>query len=114
MTAAMIALTKAAPRVNWLELVANGIRLAEPAWEVAWAPQADKNKRMWLRISDVFARDENQKVIDALRKHFDDAGRPAVDGYNFPESIVLVRQNFASAFLVSRHVDGTAEMNHLF
>jgi hypothetical protein len=75
---------------------------------------------MWLHISDVFAvkdeaddddkkksndddktkrkdleerrklRDQNQKVIDTLRKHFDDAGRPAVDGYRLGESAQAV------------------------
>jgi hypothetical protein len=34
--------------------------------------------------------------------------------YNYPESIALVRQNFASAFLISRHVNGTAEVHHWF
>ncbi|KAJ7821195.1 hypothetical protein B0H14DRAFT_2599406 [Mycena olivaceomarginata] len=106
------------PRVDWLELYADGIRLAEPAWEVAWAPQADKDKCMWLHIADVFdikggeakegqekdadkpkrndpderkkKREGNQKVIDALRKVFDDAGRPTVDGYRLGESAQAV------------------------
>ncbi|KAJ7327543.1 hypothetical protein DFH08DRAFT_967969 [Mycena albidolilacea] len=121
------------PRVDWLELYADGIRLAEPTWEVAWAPQADKDKRMWLRIADVFdikegeaqekdadklkkndpderkkKREGNQKVIDALRKVLDDAGRPTVDGYRLGDSaqavIVLAYPAHVDAFLRSKTV----------
>jgi hypothetical protein len=97
------------PHVNWLELITDSIHSAEPTWEVVWAPQANKDKWMWLHISDVFAVkdeiddndnktkrkdleerrkqcDQNQKVIDTLCKHFDDAGRPTVEGYRLGKS----------------------------
>jgi hypothetical protein len=119
------------PHVDWLELIADGIRLAAPAWEVAWAPQADKDKWMWLRISDIFAvkeetddddektkrrdledrrkqRDKNKKVIDTLRKHFDDAGRPVVNGYRLGESaqavIVLAHPAHVDAILRTKTI----------
>ncbi|KAJ7343260.1 hypothetical protein DFH08DRAFT_962384 [Mycena albidolilacea] len=126
------------PCVDWLELIADGIHSAAPAWEVVWAPQADKDKRMWLRISDVFAvkdeaddddkkksnddnktkrkdpedrrkqRGQNQKVIDTLRKHFDNAGHPAIDGYRLGESaqavIVLAHPAHVDAVLCATSV----------
>ncbi|KAJ7816163.1 hypothetical protein B0H14DRAFT_3744213 [Mycena olivaceomarginata] len=107
------------PRVDWLELIADGIRSAQPTWEVAWAPQADKDKRMWKSDDDDKTkrkdpeerrkqRDQNQKVIDTLRKHFDDAGRPAVDGYRLGESaqavIVLAHPAHVDAVLRAKTV----------
>jgi hypothetical protein len=86
---------------------------------------------MWLCISDVFAvkeetdddegktkrrdleerrkqRDENQKVIDALRKYFDDASRLAVDGYRLGEStqavIVLAHPPHVDAVLRTKTI----------
>ncbi|KAJ7368522.1 hypothetical protein DFH08DRAFT_947426 [Mycena albidolilacea] len=126
------------PRVDWLELIADSIRSAAPAWEVAWAPQANKDKQMWLCISDIFAvkdeadndnkkksnnnnktkrrdpeeriklHNQNQKVIDTLRKHFDDAGHPAVDGYRLGKStqavIVLAHPAHVDAVLRTKTI----------
>ncbi|KAJ7775226.1 hypothetical protein B0H14DRAFT_2631883 [Mycena olivaceomarginata] len=92
---------------------------------------------MWLRIADVFdvkegevkegqdkdvdkqkrndpderkkKREGNQKVIDALRKVFDDAGHPTVDGYRLGESaqavIVLAYPAHVDAVLRAKAIE---------
>jgi hypothetical protein len=67
----------------------------------------DKTKRKDLEERRK-QRNQNQKVIDTLRKHCDDAGRPAVDSYRLGESaqavIVLTHPVLVDAVLRAKTV----------
>ncbi|KAJ7015870.1 hypothetical protein C8F04DRAFT_914980, partial [Mycena alexandri] len=85
--------------------------LAPTGWEVSWAPQIEgKDKRMWLRVAEVFEekqsegaedKKKNDKVIAAVRKVFDNAGQHTINAFKSGTGIIVT-------FALPAHVDQAA------
>ncbi|KAJ7166149.1 hypothetical protein C8R46DRAFT_294809 [Mycena filopes] len=83
------------PRVDILEEWLEAIRLRKPEWECVWAPQHDKDKRMWVRVQDVWDdkekdRDADDKVISTLRKAVNETVGPTNDGFRMGTHAILI------------------------
>ncbi|KAF7362204.1 hypothetical protein MVEN_00566600 [Mycena venus] len=86
---------KGEPRVDLLQEWADALAERSPFWEVCWAPRGDgRDRRMWVRVSEVFATEgtkgvkdpSEEKVISTIRTGFDDAGFQTMDGYRLGQS----------------------------
>ncbi|KAJ7197671.1 hypothetical protein C8J57DRAFT_1637236 [Mycena rebaudengoi] len=104
---------KAEPRTDLLTIWSDAI-IACTAWEVAWAPQVEgKDKRMWLRVNDVFEKDlvrsdteqkkSDDKVITTFRDAFERENYQTVNAFRSGSGIIFT---FAFPYDVDKAAHG--------
>ncbi|KAJ7708990.1 hypothetical protein B0H17DRAFT_1191496 [Mycena rosella] len=77
------------PRIDLLQMWHDALTAYAPEWETSWAPQSEgKDKRMWIKIDEVFddndvgrSKKADNKVILTVRKAVDAMGYQTVGGF---------------------------------
>ncbi|KAJ7164513.1 hypothetical protein C8R46DRAFT_1099751 [Mycena filopes] len=94
------------PRVDILQDWLDAFSQYNREWEVVWAPQNEKDKRLWVRVQDVFKDDrkdktEDDKVISSIRKVIETSIGLTTDGFRMGLHAIIILQFPAHAdFLI--------------